>query len=110
MVHQPHPQSSPSALLRAATFIIDKVVTPPVFEKEKPASMEDLFAAMTEFDRAQSFPNRPAQPPSDAQKCTTAHNDAQSDSAPKAETQPRPVFQMHNPAQPPETYRRPEPN
>jgi hypothetical protein len=93
-----NPESSPGALLRAATFIIDKVATPPKFEKEKPASMADLFAAMAETDRMH-FSQQPAQPPADAQKCTTVHNDAQ----------PSPVFEMHNPAQKPETYRRPEP-
>ena len=37
--------------------------------------------------------------PSGAQECTTMHNDAQ----------PNPVFHVHNSAQKPETYRRPEP-
>jgi len=80
-----NPDSSPSALLRAAIFIIDKVSTPPVPEKENHATMADLFAAM--------------EPPADAQKRTTLHNGAQSG----------PVSQMHNSAQPPETYRRQEP-
>ena len=73
-----NPESSPGALLRAATFIIDKVATPPKFEKEKPASMADLFAAMAETDRMHFSQEQPA----DAQKCTTVHNDAQ----------PSPVF------------------
>jgi hypothetical protein len=80
-----NPESSPSALLRAATFIIDKIATPPVPEKEKPVTIASLFAAM--------------EPPADAQKRTTLHNGAQSG----------PVSQMHNSAQPPETYRRQEP-
>ena len=89
-----NPESSPSALLRAATFIIEKVATPPKFEKEKPASMADLLAAMEGATGMQ-----PAESPADAQNCTTLHNDAQ----------PEPASQLHNFAQPPETYRRPEP-
>ena len=86
-----NPDSSPSALLRAAIFIIDKVSTPPVPEKENHATMADLFAAM--------------EPPAAAQKRTTVHNDAQ----PEREAQPNPVSYMHNSAQPPQPYRRPEP-
>jgi preprotein translocase subunit SecA len=93
-----NPQSSPSALLRAAIFIIDKVATPPKFEKEKPASMAELFAAMAESDRIHFSRQQTAEPSPDAQECTTAHNDAQ----------PNPVFHMHNSAQP-ETCRRSEP-
>jgi transposase-like protein len=103
-----NPQSSPSALLRAAIFIIDKVATPPKFEKEKPATMADMFAAMAESDRMHFSQQQPAQPPADAQECTTAHNDAQPEPTPEAEAQPH-VFYMHNSAQTPETYRRPEP-
>ena len=102
-----NPESSPSALLRAATFIIDKVATPPKFEKEKPASMADLFVAMAEAEHNRFARQQPPEPASDAQECTTAHNDAQP--APEAEAQPSPVFHMHNPAPTPETYRRPEP-
>ena len=90
-----NPESSPSALLRAATFIIDKVATPPKFEKEKPASMADLFAAMAESDRIHFSRQQTAEPSPDAQECTTAHNEA--------------VFYVHNPAQKPETFRRPGP-
>jgi transposase-like protein len=104
-----NPQSSPSALLRAATFIIEKIATPPKFEKEKSATMADMFAAMAETDRMHFSQQPPAQPPADAQECTTAHNDAQPEPAPQAEAQPSPVFYMHNSAQPPETYGRPEP-
>ena len=71
-----NPESSASALLRAATFIIEKAVAPPLAMKEKPASMEDLFAAMAEADRAPLRRDQPAQPPADAQKCTTVHNHA----------------------------------
>jgi transposase-like protein len=97
------PESSPSALLRAATFIIDKVSTPPIADKVKPPSMVDLFTAMTEFDRARYSPQSFAEPPAVAQECTIVHNGAQPEVAPET------VFQMHNSAQPPETYRRPEP-
>jgi transposase-like protein len=86
-----NPDSSPSALLRAAIFIIDKVSTPPVPEKENHATMADLFAAM--------------EPPAAAQKRTTVHNDAQ----PEPEAQPNHVLYVHNSAQPPQPYRRPEP-
>jgi len=92
------PNSSPSTRLRAAIFIIDKVSTPPKFEKEKPASMADLLAATEGAGRMQC-----PQPPADAQNCTTVPN------APGAETQPSPVLHVHNSAQKPETYRRPEP-
>jgi hypothetical protein len=80
---------------RAATFIIDKIVNPPQPGKEKPASMADLSAAMIEFDRARFLPERPA----NAQQCTTVHNDAPFDPAPRAEAAPNPVFYMHNFAQ-----------
>ncbi len=69
-----NPESSPSALLRAATFVIEKASAPPVFEKEKPASMADLFAAMTEFDRSQFSQAPPAEPAKNAQECTNMHN------------------------------------
>ena len=92
-----NPQSSPSTVLRAAAFIVDKVSTPAKFEKEKAATMADMFAAMAETDRMHFSQPQPAQSPADAQECTTAHNDAP------------PVSCMHNAAQPPETYRRPEP-
>jgi len=88
-------KSSPSIRLRAAIFIIDKASTPPKFENEKLATMADMFAAMAEAEPMHSSEEQPA----DAQECTTAHNDAQTN----------PVLHMHNPAQPPETYRRPEP-
>jgi hypothetical protein len=80
------PKSSPSVRLRAAIFIIDKAVALPEPNQENTAPMVDL-------DRFAP------QPPPDAQNCTTVHNDAQ----------PEPVSQMHNFAQPPETYRRSEP-
>jgi cellulose biosynthesis protein BcsQ len=65
------PNSSPSIRLRAAIFIIDKVVTPPKFEKEDPAGMAEPLAAMEEeADRMQ-----PSQPPADAQNCTIVPND-----------------------------------
>ena len=64
------PNSSPSIRLRAAIFIIDKVVTPPKFEKEKPASMVDLLAAMEGTGHTQS-----PEPPADAQNCTIVPND-----------------------------------
>jgi len=92
------PKSSPSIRLRAAIFIIDKASTPPKFEKEKPAAMAGMFAAMAETDRMHLSEEQPPEPASDAQECTTAHNDAQ----------PNPVFHMHNSAQP-ETCRRSEP-
>jgi preprotein translocase subunit SecA len=88
------PKSSPSVLLRAATLIIQKITTPPKLEKEKPAIMADMFGAMAEADRMHFSQDQPAEPPSDAHECTTAPND---------------VFYMHNSAQAPETYRRPEP-
>jgi hypothetical protein len=94
-----NPESSPSALLRAAIFIIEKVSAPPKFEKEKPASMADMFEAMAEAEHNRFAQQQPPEPASGAQNCTTVHNDAQ----------PSPVFHMHNSAQPPETYRRPEP-
>jgi hypothetical protein len=84
------PKSSPSTRLRAALYIIDKVSTPPKFEEEEPANLDDMLAAMEEAAHAQS-PESPA----DAQNCTTVPNE--------------PVSQMHNFAQKPETYRRPEP-
>ena len=65
----------------------------------KPATMEDMIAATAESDRVPFCHQQPAQPPDDPQERTTAHDDAQ----------PRPVFYTHNSAQPPETYRRPEP-
>ncbi len=49
---------------------------------------------------------QPPEPASDAQECTTVHNDQP---AQDVEAQPRSVFPMHNPAQTPEPYRRPEP-
>jgi uncharacterized protein YecA (UPF0149 family) len=67
-----------------------QVATPPKFEKEKPVSMAGLFDAMAEAEHAHF-----AEPPADAQNGTTAPNE--------------PDFQMHNSAQKPETYRRPEP-
>jgi hypothetical protein len=85
------PKSSPSTRLRAAIFIIDKVSTPPKFEKEEPANLDDMVAAMEEAAEAASAQQSPA----DAQNCTTVPNE--------------PVSQMHNSAQKPETYRRPEP-
>jgi hypothetical protein len=89
------PKSSPSIRLRAAIFIIDKASWPPKFEKEKPATMSGLFAAMAETDRMHFPEQQPEEQPADAQECTTAHNDAQ----------PNPVFRMHNPAQAPEPGR-----
>jgi transposase-like protein len=100
-----HPESSPSIRLRAAIFIIEKVATPPKFEKDKQASMADLFDAMAKAEHDRFAREQPA----DAQKCTTAHNDVQPEPAPQAEARPDPVFHMHNSAQKPETYRRPEP-
>ncbi|MGP8244028.1 MAG: SEC-C metal-binding domain-containing protein [Bryobacteraceae bacterium] len=86
------PKSSPSVLLRAATLIIDKITAPPKVEKEKPANLSDMFAAMDAAGRAHFSQDRPA----DAQECTTAPN--------------QPIdFHMHNSAQPQEPYRRPEP-
>jgi hypothetical protein len=89
------PKSSPSTRLRAALYIIDKVSTPPKFENEEPANLDDMLATMKETAETHSAQQQPA----DAQNCTTVHNDAQ----------PEPVSQMHNFAQPPEPYRRPEP-
>jgi transposase-like protein len=76
-----NPESSPSALLRAATFIIGKVATPPPPEKEKPVSMVDLLAAPVsmvdllaaneEFDPARFSPRPPDEAAKDAQECTT---------------------------------------
>jgi preprotein translocase subunit SecA len=86
------PKSSPSVLLRAATLIIGKITTPPKLQKEKPVDMVDMLAAMDAADRAYFSNDQPA----DAQKCTTAPNQAN-------------VFSMHNAAQPQEPYRRPEP-
>jgi hypothetical protein len=54
-----------------------------------------MLATMKETAETHSAQQQPA----DAQNCTTVHNDAQ----------PEPVSQMHNFAQPPEPYRRPEP-
>jgi preprotein translocase subunit SecA len=82
------PKSSPSVLLRAATLIIGKITTPPKLEKEKPANLTDMFAAMDAADRMHFAQQHQA----DAQECTTAPTD----------------FQMHNSAQPQEPYRRPE--
>ncbi|MGA2119810.1 MAG: SEC-C metal-binding domain-containing protein [Bryobacteraceae bacterium] len=93
------PKSSPSTRLRAAIFIIDKVSTPPKFEKEEPASLPDMLAAMEEAAHAHLAQQQPPEPANDAQNCTTVHNDAE----------PEPVSQLHNSAQPPETYRRPQP-
>ncbi|MGA2115442.1 MAG: SEC-C metal-binding domain-containing protein [Bryobacteraceae bacterium] len=83
------PNSSPSTRLRAAIFIIDKVSTPPKFEKEKPATMASLLVAIEETGRMRS-----PQPPADAQNCTTPNESG---------------LHLHNPAQKPEPYRRPEP-
>ncbi len=94
------PKASPSVRLRAATFIIEKAVTPPPAEKEKPARMADLFAAM-------------AAQHADAQECTTLHNDAQPECGPEPGRRepegPGSVFTLHNFAQKPDTYRRPDP-
>jgi uncharacterized protein YecA (UPF0149 family) len=82
-------------------LIIDKITTPPQYREEKPADLSDMLAAMDAADRmhfAQQH-EQPAEPPADAQDCTTAPNGAQ----------PTPVFQMPNSAQPQEPYRRPEP-
>jgi len=76
------PKSSPSIRLRAAIFIIDKVSTPPKFEKEDPASLTDMVDTMEEAAHAHQ------QPPADAQNCTTVPNEL--------------GFDMHNPAQKPE--------
>jgi cellulose biosynthesis protein BcsQ len=80
------PNSSPSIRLRAAIFIIDKVVTPPKFEKEDPAGMAEPLAAMEEeADRMQ-----PSQPPADAQNCTIMPNEpffAQQAAQPPADAQ-----------------------
>jgi hypothetical protein len=84
------PKSSPSIRLRAAIFIIDKVSTPPQFQKEKPASMAGLLTAIEETTRMRSL-----KMPADAQNCPTAPNE--------------PDSQVHNSAQKPEPYRRPEP-
>jgi hypothetical protein len=89
------PKSSPSTRLRAALYIIDKASTPPKLENEEPANLDDMLATMKETAETHSAQQQPA----DAQNCTTVHNDAQ----------PEPVSQMHNFAQPPEPYRRPEP-
>ena len=66
------------------------VATPPKFEKEKPASMADLLAAVEGTDRMQS-----PEPSADAQNCTNVPNE--------------PDLNMHHSAQKPEPYRRPEP-
>ena len=84
------PKSSPSVLLRAATLIIDKITAPPKLQKEKPADLTDMFAAMDAADRLHFAQQHQA----NAQECTTAATDA---------------FQMHSFAQPQEPYRRPEP-
>jgi len=88
------PKSSPSVLLRAATLIIEKVTTPPQFREEKPADITGMLAAMDAADRMHLAQQReqPFEPPSDAQECTTAPNDAQAN----------PVFQRPNSAQPEE--------
>jgi transposase-like protein len=93
------PKSSPSIRLRAAIFIIDKVSTPPKFEKEEPASMVDMFDAMAEAEQNRFAQQQPPEPASDAQNCTTVPNAAQSS----------PALHVHNSAQKPQTYRRPEP-
>jgi hypothetical protein len=93
------PKSSPSTRLRAALYIIDKVSTPPKFENEEPANLDDMLAAMEEAAQPHLAQQQPPEPANDAQNCTTLHNDAQ----------PEPASQLHNFAQPPETYRRPEP-
>jgi hypothetical protein len=85
------PKSSPSTRLRAALFIIDKVSTPPKFEKEKPAVTADLSAAVEEASHMH-------EPPADAQICTNMPNASETE-----------AFEMHNFAQKPQTYRRPEP-
>src|SRR5208283_466634 len=59
------PKSSPSVRLRAALFVIEKVATPPQPEKEKPASMADLFDAMAESEQNQFFQNQPPEPAAD---------------------------------------------
>jgi len=79
------PKSSPSTRLRAALYIIDKAATPPKLENEEPANLDDMLAAMAEA----------AESPADAQFCTTVPNESAS--------------QMHNFAQKPEPYRRPDP-
>jgi preprotein translocase subunit SecA len=87
------PKSSPDTRLRAAMFLIDKAFTPPKFEKEDLAGMADPSSAMEEADHTQS-----PEPPADAQNCTTMPNEPEME-----------AFEMHNPAQNPEPYRRPEP-
>ena len=88
------PKSSPSVLLRAATFIIEKVTTPPQFREEKPVDITGMLAAMDAADRMHLAQQReqPPESPDAAQECTTAHN----------------AFQMPNSAQPEEPYGRPE--
>jgi hypothetical protein len=122
------PNSSPSTRLRAALFIIDKVVTPPKFEKENPASMADLLAAVEGTDRMQS-----PEPSADAQNCTNVPNEKEEPAStadllaamegtdrmqspePSADAQNctnvpnEPDLNMHHSAQKPEPYRRPEP-
>ena len=78
------PNTSPSTRLRAAIFIIDKVSTPPKFEKEKPATMASLLVAIEETGRMRS-----PQPPADAQNCTTAF-----DMTPKSAVMHVPLWQQ----------------
>jgi len=92
------PKSSPSTRLRAALFIIDKASTPPKLENEEPANLDDMLATMKETAETAEA-HSAQQMPADAQNCTTMHND----------TQPESASQMHNFAQKPEPYRRPEP-
>ena len=89
------PKSSPSTRLRAALYIIDKASTPPKLENEEPANLDDMLAAMEEAAQPHLAQQQPPEPANDAQNCTTVPNE--------------PVSQMHNSAQKPETYRRPEP-
>jgi hypothetical protein len=93
------PKSSPSIRLRAALYIIDKASTPPKFEKEEPASMVDMFNAMAEAEQNRFAQQQPPEPANHAQNCTTVPNAAES----------IPALHVHNSAQKPETYRRPEP-
>ncbi|MGP8247724.1 MAG: SEC-C metal-binding domain-containing protein [Bryobacteraceae bacterium] len=95
------PKASPSVRLKAATFIIEKAVTPAPPKSDKVLTYNDLFnvplfADSPDFE-AEPQPDEAPEPAAPtAQKCTTPPN-------------PQTGYTMHKDAQPREPYRRPDP-
>ena len=92
-----NPDASPSARLKAATFILEKLLTPPDPKHEKPLTFHDLFNPNLQPTAADAPAEVPAEVP--AQECTILHNRS-------TPLEPPP---MHNPAQSRQPYRRADP-